>query len=269
MCQLFAVSAAKPLKINPELERFLMNSRVHKHGWGYANFDGHNVYIKREAIPAYESGYAASLLAAPLSVQNAFFHIRYATVGSVDILNAHPLAAMDLMGRTWTVIHNGTIFDCPKLDGYYHSQSGDSDTERILLHLIWRINEKAMHSRVPLSDEQRFAIVNEVLTEIADGNKLNIILNDGDVFYVHGNSTSGSKALGEIARHDYIYSLKNEGATLLCTVPLDDKDWQPIPLNTVLAYRNGELVRSGQPHDFEYVESDEDMKYLYRGFAEL
>ena len=45
-------------------------------------------------------------------------HIRLATVGSRDYENCHPFVREDNYGRHWTLIHNGTMFDCPQLSRY-------------------------------------------------------------------------------------------------------------------------------------------------------
>ena len=63
-------------------------------------------------------------------------HIRLATIGDVDYENCHPFVKRDCGGRVWTLIHNGTIFNCPLLDGYVHRQEGSTDSERIFLYLI-------------------------------------------------------------------------------------------------------------------------------------
>jgi glutamine amidotransferase len=269
MCQLFAVSASRPIKLSRELKDFFRGSFVHKHGWGYADVGGRRVYVKRETTPAYLSEVARKLVSEGVPFQNAFFHLRYATVGGVELENTHPIAAMDVLGRTWTIIHNGTIFDGAKTDKYFYQQSGSTDTERLLLYVIDLINEKSLKARVPLTDKERFDVVDQAIQDVAPGNKLNIILNDSEIFYVHGNSRSGSRILGEYGKNDYLYAAVRDGVTLFCTVPLDPEGWEPVPLNTVQAYKDGELLFSGESRGVEYEETDEDIKYLYLGVSAL
>jgi glutamine amidotransferase len=269
MCQLFAISADKPVNLRRELKDFFRGSFVHKHGWGYADFGGRRVYIKRETTPAYVSETARKLSQEGGPFQNAFFHLRYATIGAVEYENSHPLSAMDIMGRTWTIIHNGTIFDGTKTDPYFYQQSGGTDTERLLLYLIDEINKKSLAGRVPLTDKERFEVVDRTLQEVAPGNKLNVILSDSEIFYLHGNSRSGSRILGEYGKNDYLYRSLRDGVALFCTVPLDAEGWEPLPLNTVLAYKDGVQLFGGTAGGVEYIETDDDIKYLYLGVSAL
>lgn len=269
MCQLFAISADRPVNLKRELKDFFRGSFVHKHGWGYADFGGRRVYVKRETTPAYVSEAARKLANEGEPFQNAFFHLRYATIGAVEYENSHPLTAMDVMGRSWTIIHNGTIFDGAKTDPYFYKQFGGTDTERLLLYIIDLINERSLAARVPLTEKERFEVVDKAFREVAPGNKLNVILSDSEVFYVHGNSRSGSRILGEYGKNDFLYRSTTDGVALFCTVPLDPQGWEPIPINTVLAYKDGKQIYGGKPHGYEYIESDDDIKYLYLGVSAL
>ncbi|MDR2609951.1 MAG: class II glutamine amidotransferase [Clostridiales Family XIII bacterium] len=269
MCQLFAVSASEKIEINKELGRFIENSRLHRHGWGYADFSARRVRERRETGPAYESAYLKEKLSGPFCVSNAFFHIRYATVGDIKIENTHPFMALDMAGRTWSIVHNGTIFDGSALDEYFSRQAGDTDTERLLIYLISCVNRRQASCRTLLTDAQRFEIVEAALMAIVPHNKLNVVISDSEIVYVHGNSRSGSRLLGEAVRNDYIYELDLGTAKLFCTFKIDGRDWRPIPLNTVLAYGHGELLYAGEPHGFEYLESDADTHDMYRDFSYL
>ncbi|MDR0852134.1 MAG: class II glutamine amidotransferase [Clostridiales Family XIII bacterium] len=269
MCQLFAVNADRKININEELSTFVSHSVLHKHGWGYADFSEHRVHMMRETNPAFSSTYLKEKLSKPFDVKNGLFHLRYATIGAVDIGNTHPLTALDLEGRQWSIIHNGTIFNGDNLDRFFNVQTGDTDTERLLLYIIERMNSGIKNDREPLNEMRRFKILNKALTEIAPGNKLNVILSDSEVLYVHANSLHGSRLLGEEAWNDYLYLLDLGSALLFCTVPLDDRSWTPIPLNTVLAYKDGKLLYEGKPHDYIYLESEADINGLYREFSLL
>jgi hypothetical protein len=40
---------------------------------------------------------------------------------------------------------------------------------------------------------------------------------------------------------------------VVSTKPLDERDWEPVPLNTLLAYCRGTLLYEGEPHEHEYI----------------
>jgi glutamine amidotransferase len=267
-------TAAGPIRIDKEARVFFEASHVHRHGWGWAEFSHGRIRTRRETHPAHDSAYLKELLASPLETRGALFHVRYATVGAVELANTHPVFAMDVYGRQWAAIHNGTIFSGEKTDRFFHAQNGDSDTERLLLYIVERINEAALNSRLPLDEKQRFRVIDKALRAVAPGNKLNVIISDSEIFYVHGNSRHGARLLGDYGRDDYIYELdlteeQGSPARVFSTVPLDSRDWHPVPLNTVRAYKDGELLFAGERHDHEYTETEDDMKRLYQGFAEL
>jgi glutamine amidotransferase len=274
MCRMLMVTAAQAVRIDEEAKRFFEASRVHRHGWGWAEFSHGRIRSRRETQPAHDSAYLRELLGAPLETKSALFHVRYATVGAIGLANTHPVFAMDVCGRQWAAIHNGTIFDGERTDRFFHAQNGDSDTERLLLYIVERINEATMNSRLPLDEKQRFRVVDRALRAVAPGNKLNVVLGDSELFYVHGNSRHGARLLGDYGRDDYLYELdlseeRGAPARVFSTVPLDGRDWHPVPLNTVRAYKDGELLFAGEPHGHEYTETEDDMKRLYQGFAEL
>jgi glutamine amidotransferase len=269
MCRLFAVSGKDPVRVNDIVREFYKGSYLHRHGWGYADFTNGKAVVKREAGPAYESKYLEKLLAAPFYVRTALFHIRYATVGAVETDNAHPMSASDLTGRDWRLIHNGTIFDFDKIDEFFYRQTGSTDSERLLLYIVDRINRETAERKGPLSAEERFAIVERALKDAAPGNKLNIILYDGELLYVHANSRTGGSLLGDAGKDDFLYEAQEGGTRYFSTAAIGPGNWTPIRLNTLTAYRDGGKLFEGTPHGDEYFESEEDVRQMYRGFSAL
>ena len=45
-----------------------------------------------------------------------------------------------------------------------------------------------------------------------------------------------------------IYSLRKDEAVIFSTQPLDGDNWKLVPFTRMLAYRDGELIRQGEPH---------------------
>jgi glutamine amidotransferase len=267
---MFVVTAEKPINISENLKAFFHKSLLHKHGWGYADFSDEKIFIKRENTPAYKSALAQAMAAAPFEVKNAFFHLRYATIGAVEQENVHPFSTADNSGRVWSIIHNGTIFRSVELDLFFHKQTGSTDTERLLLHIVERVNLFITQRGRELSDKERFDVIEKIITSLASsGNKLNVAIYDGDFFYIHANSRSGSGVLGADSRKDFLYELDDNGAKLFATSPLDLRLWKPVELNVLSAYKNGRRVKKSAPHQYEYFENYADVRHLYQGFSQL
>lgn len=257
MCQLFAVNSKNPVRINDYLTRFYKNSAMHPHGWGLARFWGEEYSIEKESLQASKSNYLKEQLSQPITVESALAHIRYATIGNVDYKNSHPYKKRDNSSRRWVMIHNGTIFDYPKLAKYTKLQKGETDSERILLYLVDRINASQKNSDRALSFEERFALLDEIIADMSKGNKLNLIIYDGNYMYVHTNYANS------------LYSLEKDGAVFFSTEPLTDEEWKPVKFTTLLAYKNGRLAAEGTTHNNEYEDNEEALRMLYRIFADL
>lgn len=241
MCELFGVSSSRKIQVDPFLRVLMSHSVDHPHGWGMAIFYGNAVNVEKEPKPAWDSDYVRTRLAHPVYARNMIAHIRLATRGNMVFENCHPFVSRDNTGRAWTLAHNGTIFESALLDGYREVQEGHTDSERILCHIIREMNLAGQTDR-----EQRFRILNQVVLDIAEHNKVNLMVFDGETLYVHTNMRGT------------LYRSEREGATLFATVPLDGESWEPVPMMQLLAYRDGKLVASGTKHSFEYFKPDPD-----------
>lgn len=105
--------------------------------------------------------------------------------------------------------------------------------------------------------QERFCLLDAIIVEMSKGNKLNLMLYDGELFYVHTNY-AGS-----------LYELDKSNRIFFATVPLDQQDWQPVTFTTLLAYREGQRIFCGTNHGNEYKDSEENMKFLYSIFSNL
>ena len=245
MCQLFGVSSAQRIEVNAYLREFASHSMEHPHGWGLATFYGDAVNLEKEPLPAWHSSYLQSRLRFPIRVQSMIAHIRNASVGVMSYENCHPFVARDRSGRTWALAHNGTIFQSPLLEGYVAEQLGNTDSERIMLHLLHRINARLEQAGRPLTDEDRFQEAEQTVLDIAEHNQVNLLFYDGALLYVHTN------------QKNKLYYKNEDGALLFATVPLDQDPWEPVTFARLLAYQDGRLVREGTPHTYEYLKGEE------------
>ncbi len=249
MCELFGYSSSNPRSINRELKEFYSHSEKHPHGWGLAVFEEKSASFEKEAIKATNSNYLKDRLSEPVEASVALGHIRYATVGVSKRNNSHPFVGKDNSGRRWTLIHNGTIFDGQALNDYYDRQKGDTDSERLLLYLIDSINANP--------EKDRFEVIDELVLSLAPGNKLNFIIYDGEYLYAHSNFRGS------------LHALTREDETVISTNPLYDGDWKLLPLNTLVAYKNGKLVKTGTTHSGEYIPDPQQVAELYWAYSHL
>lgn len=257
MCELFGISSQEHVQINDYLQEFFSHSDKHPHGWGLACMDGNEISLEKEPVQASKSRYLKERLSVAIQVNTAFAHIRYATIGNVEYRNCHPYTLKDNSGRRWTLVHNGTIFDYPPLNRYISVQNSDTDSERILLHIVDQMNEAETYGQHNLSVEERFRILDSLIVKMSVGNKLNLLLYDGEILYVHTNFA------------DSLYKLERQNQVLFSTVPLSREAWQPVTFTTLLAYRQGKEILQGTNHGNEYVENEENLKFLYQIFSNL
>lgn len=257
MCELFGVCSEKKVAVNDYLKEFMSHSVQHPHGWGIAILYENAVNLEKEPIPAYKSVYLMQRLRHRLEVTDMIAHIRLATRGTIEYENSHPFVKRDSSNRVWTLAHNGTIFDSPSMGSYVHVQEGQTDSERILLYIVDKVNERQKHLQSPLTMKERFLLVDEIMCEIAEKNKMNLLLYDGELFYVHTNYRNS------------LYYREQDGMIFFATVPLDHMEWKKVPFTTLLGYNKGKLLFTGTNHGKEYLEDPRDTHFLFMDYAAL
>ena len=188
MCEMLGISARRRLPANAILREFFSHAEQHPHGWGLARFSEHGVpSVEKEPVKATASVYLKHRLDWPIEERTLLAHIRLATVGTMEYANCHPFVCEDNRGRIWTLVHNGTVFNGNILNGYMGIQFGDTDSERVLIHLVEQINLEQIRLHRALSEQERFSALSEAIADLADGNKLNLLIFDGEVMYAHTN----------------------------------------------------------------------------------
>ena len=255
MCELFGLCSDHRVEINPFLRTFFARGINHPHGWGVADIDNSHVKIIKEPENAAKSELVRMLLEEPVITCTYLAHIRYATIGHVEYVNCHPFFASTRNGRRFTLIHNGTIFHSDQMNKYINKQKGDTDSERVLLYFAEEVNNGERDVRRELTFDERFDLYGRIIGEITPGNKLNLIFYDGDAMYAHSNY------------RDSLYYREEEGTAMIATQPLTDERWKKMPLNRLIAFRNGRMVAEGPMHKNEYKVNSEDMKYLYGEYS--
>lgn len=263
MCELFGVSSSIKTDHRDLLSEFFSHSNENPHGWGIVSYHGSVKYKNGFLIPEiYKSPEKASesralrwIMEAPVDPELLMAHIRLATKGQIELRNTHPFIEKDRSGIKWTLVHNGTIFECSELSGYLHIQKGETDSERILLCLTDRMNRALAVKGSGLTENDRIMIVEDMLRDITPENKVNILISDGRLLYAHSN-LRGS-----------LYMLKQGGSTYFSTKPLSRDQWEEAPLSTLLVYKDGEQIYEGTPHGNEFIETEEKMRFLFLDYA--
>ena len=245
MCELLGFSLAKPVDVREYISEFHKHNDKNPHGWGIM-FEDNGRQIIREPLRADMSETAASVIKTIPPQKNMLAHIRFATMGSIDTENCHPFSASDISGREWTLIHNGTIFSSVNSYSYASRQKGSTDSERLFLYMMDTINREIRHGCS--TERDRFEVVNDFIVNTAPRNKLNLMIFDGELLYIHKN-----------LKNTLFYRRMDEGF-IFSTYPLDRYTWIPFPMAQVTAYKNGSAVYHGRQHKGIFVPTIEYIK---------
>ena len=251
MCEIFCFNSNKPKQINNCLECFYNHSEEHPHGWGLANMQSDEFVIDKEPVKATCSQYLKNILSNPVIGKNVFAHIRLATVGEIISPNCHPFTELDDNNRSWLLIHNGTIFDYPKLEEYKDREKGDTDSERILLYIIDKVNEYEKNKGCLSTIKERFNLLKDIIVDLSKNNKVNLMIFDGDMTYIHSNM------------RDSLYYLKNDEGFLVASSSLtDDEGWKPVELNKLFGLIDGNIIFESEEHQNEFILTEEHEKAI-------
>ncbi len=257
MCELLGISSKRKKDRTRILREFYSHAEEHPHGWGLARLDGESPIIEKEPFKATASEALMNILADGVEAQTLIAHIRLATIGNLEYSNCHPFTARDNSGRTWTLAHNGTMFRGEELNRYYSVQFGETDSERVLLHIISLVDEAQRRLERALNGQERFGLLETIVSRLAKGNKLNLLIHDGEVMYAHSNFRGA------------LHCRKDEDSLAFSTKPLSEGDWTPLPFTRLVAAKDGEIVREGASHGNEYIYNPDDYRCLFMDFARL
>lgn len=125
------------------------------------------------------------------------------------------------------------------------------------MYLVDCIDRETDRQGRDLNADERFAVLDENIRGMAKGNKLNLLIDDGEQIYVHTNY------------EDSLYYCRMDKMLLFATVPLERGCWKPVPFMQMLGAADGEIIRRGQKHGNAYIESEENIRFLYQAFSNL
>ena len=253
MCEIFCFNSNTPKQVNECLECFYNHSDEHPHGWGLATMQSNEFVIDKEPVKATCSAHLKNILSNPVVGKNVFAHIRLATVGEIVSPNCHPFTELDDNNRSWMLIHNGTIFDYPELDKYDCVESGSTDSEKILLYIIDKINDFESKKGAPSTIKERFNLLSDIVADMSKNNKLNLMIYDGDLTYIHSNMAGT------------LYYLIDDDGILVASSPVNDnKDWQEVELNKLFGLVDGQIVFESENHGNEFIPTKEQQEQLQK-----
>ena len=110
-CQLLGMNCATPTDFTFSLQGFCKRggeTDIHADGWGLAFYQDNGLRQFHDVEPAATSPMAKFLSEHPVRTLNMMGHIRYATVGQVDLSNVHPFCR-EMWGIQWCFCHNGEV----------------------------------------------------------------------------------------------------------------------------------------------------------------
>ena len=235
MCELLGFSASQPTEINTLVSEFFSHGKTNPHGWGMMSSSG--MYKRCERA---DTSIELKKLVKKLPPQTNFLgHIRFATVGSIKNENCHPFSAQDITGRSWTLIHNGTMYSASKLIPFVHEQSGDTDSERLFLYMMQQLNKAQQQDELDIY--RRCELIDDLVRDLSPRNKLNLMIFDGELLYIHKNMKQTMK-------------YRHHGAGIIfATTELDSEKWQDVPTAQLLVYKDGKLIFEGHRHDAVFI----------------
>lgn len=108
MCRLFGFRSNVPSAVHRSLvtekNSLLQQSREHKDGWGIASYGEAPLPQVAHGLGAAHQDPDFERVSSLVASRAVVAHVRLASVGSVELRNAHPF----LYGR-WSFVHNGTV----------------------------------------------------------------------------------------------------------------------------------------------------------------
>ena len=248
MCELFGFSGRAPRDLAPELHVFFSHGAQNPNGWGMAQRTAGVFRLETEAAASHESAYLSELLKKPVTSALLMAHIRKATIGDIRPENCHPFYGQDSSGRSWMLMHNGTVFSGLSAGGFRDRLRGTTDSELLFYYLLERQNAAITQKGAPLTAQERFLVTEALIVPMSRRNKLNLIITDGELLYIHMNMRGT------------LHSLSLPEGTLFSTLPLTDDAWEAVPLTRLIAYENGVQVLEGQTHRNEYIPGIEQVQ---------
>lgn len=269
MCELLAISSRYATRLNFSLQALAERSspgHSPRDGWGVAFYQGRDVALYREPLPASNNPLVHLLETQGPPTTLAISHIRHATQGAITLANTQPFLR-ELAGRSHVFAHNGTlpgIAQSPHFAlGPYHPV-GETDSEHAFCALLARLQALWQPAAPPPPVQTRLAVVADFAAELRKLGPANFLYADGDALFAHGHRRlqAGDRVeppgLYLLTRtcHAENQPLQAHGVcvdggfqqvVLLASVPLSEEAWQPLAEGETVAVAAGEVLARHTP----------------------
>src|SRR5262245_58135059 len=111
MCELMAMSFARPIAADFSIREFARRGEDNADGWGLAWYPDQSVAVVKEPVKWQASPYS-TFLETYRGLRSRFYiaHVRVRTIGheKPTYADTHPFVR-ELAGREYTFVHNGTL----------------------------------------------------------------------------------------------------------------------------------------------------------------
>lgn len=273
MCELFAMSSARPTVVEYTLDRFAAEGgerHRNRDGWGIVFAEDRDAHVYREPEPAADSALARMVIERDLPTRHLMAHVRRASRGHPHIANTHPFSRV-IGGRAQHFAHNGTLHGIDDLAPELRPDCvGDTDSELAFLILLREMESCATDDRAAFD---RFAAFCARMSALGSANFLYF---DGRTLFAHAHRRVWETPEGltpprppglhirHFAAEPERKSWSSRGAridrlhsetVLLASVPLNDEGWEPLAEGEALALREGRVLfrartgdRAPKPH---------------------
>ena len=268
MCELLSLSCRYPARLTTSLTGLASRAQEavsrNRDGWGAAFYQEADVALYRDTSPADLSPQVSWLEAHGPETTLFMAYIRHATQGRITLANTGPYAR-ELNGRMRVFAHNGNL---PGIRNRFKSHRwrchpvGETDSEIafcMLLEVLADL-EKGADTLPPVV--KRIAALAALFTKLRELGPANFLYADSRTLFVHADRrlqpstgkveppalylrTCDSEQSPELLDHTVRGSTApGQRVTLLSTVPLNDKHWQPLAEGEILAIEAGKIVEA-------------------------
>lgn len=279
-CQLLGMNCATPTDFTFSLKGFCKRggeTDIHSDGWGVAFYEGKGLRQFHDSSPACSSPIANFLGSNPIRTYNMMSHLRYATVGEVELSNVHPFCR-EMWGINFAFAMNGDIplfkrdpharlealdqENSPCKDQKYYHPVGNTDSEAAFCAILNALRVKFQQlPSLPALKNALKELCDEIIMEDPEGTIMNFLLTCGpDNLWVY--SWPGSRPGSEVWNglyyttraypfttsrlRDLDYEVdfsstngKGDCVSVIATKPLTDEEWIEIKRGELIVFDQG------------------------------